>query len=41
VRLPAGADTEHITARYSNGILEVTVPLAGPEHSGRQIPITA
>jgi len=41
VRLPAGADTEHITARYTNGILEVTVPLAGPEHTGRQIAITS
>jgi HSP20 family molecular chaperone IbpA len=39
VRLPAVADTEHITAKYDNGILEVTVPLSGPEPSGRQIPI--
>jgi HSP20 family molecular chaperone IbpA len=39
VRLPAAADTDHITARYDNGILTVTVPLIGPEHTGRQIPV--
>ena len=27
VRLPANADEEKVTARYSKGILEVTVPL--------------
>jgi HSP20 family protein len=41
VRLPAGADTDHITARYLNGILEVTVPLREPEHHGRQVAITS
>jgi HSP20 family molecular chaperone IbpA len=39
VRLPAGADTDHVTARYDHGILAVTVPLVGPEHTGRQIPV--
>ncbi len=40
VRLPAGADSEHVTARYDSGVLEVTVPLAAPQPSGRQIPVT-
>jgi HSP20 family protein len=40
VRLPAGADAEHITARYDGGILEVTVPLSAPQTTGRQIPVT-
>jgi HSP20 family protein len=40
VRLPAGADTEHITARYDSGILEVTVPLSAPQPNGRHIPVT-
>jgi len=41
VRLPAGADEEHIVARYANGILEVTVPLAGAGPTGRQIPVSS
>lgn len=41
VRLPAGADTEHITASYDNGVLAVTVPLATPQPTGRTVPITA
>lgn len=41
VRLPSGADTEHITAKYDKGVLTVTVPLAAPPASaGRKIPIT-
>jgi HSP20 family molecular chaperone IbpA len=40
VRLPATADVEHITAKYTNGLLEVTVPLTAPEPAGRTIPIT-
>jgi HSP20 family protein len=39
VRLPANANEEHISATYRKGILEVTVPLAAPEPSGRQIPV--
>jgi HSP20 family molecular chaperone IbpA len=39
VRLPANADTEKITARYTNGVLEVRVPLTAPEQTGRQIPV--
>ena len=37
VALPGGADAGNITARYDNGILEVSVPV--PEHatSGRRI----
>lgn len=41
VRLPANADTEHITANYEKGILEVKVPLTQPEREGRKVPITA
>ena len=40
IRLPASADTEHITARYHHGILEVTVPLTAPHPTGRHITIT-
>ncbi len=40
VRLPSGADAEHITARYLNGILEVTVPLTARQPTGRQITVT-
>lgn len=41
VRLPAGADAEHIVARYTDGILEVTVPIVAVEPAGRHIPITS
>ena len=41
LRLPAGADLEHIKARYTAGVLEVTVPLAVPQSEGKQIPIEA
>lgn len=41
VRLPANADEEHITATYTKGILEVTVPLTAPEPAGRQIPVAS
>jgi HSP20 family protein len=39
VTLPARADQEKISARYDKGILEVGVPLRGPEPSGRSIPV--
>jgi HSP20 family molecular chaperone IbpA len=40
VTLPEGADTEHITARYDKGILEITVPVAEAAPAGRRIDIT-
>jgi HSP20 family protein len=40
VRLPANAEEDNVTAKYGNGILEVTVPLKPTEPAGRQIPIT-
>jgi HSP20 family molecular chaperone IbpA len=40
VTLPATADQDNISARYDNGILEVSVPLREPEREGRPIPIT-
>jgi HSP20 family protein len=42
VSLPAGAEEDHVGARYGNGILEVTVKLAdkGTEKSSRKIPVT-
>jgi HSP20 family molecular chaperone IbpA len=41
VRLPANADSEHITARYDKGVLEVVVPLTAPATTGRTIPVAA
>lgn len=40
VWLPSNADSEHITATYDQGVLEVTVPLTEPEQAGRKIPVT-
>ena len=37
--LPAGADIDKAHATYHNGLLEVTVPIAKVEVSGRKIPI--
>jgi HSP20 family protein len=40
VRLPANAEEDNITAKYSHGILEVTIPLKPTEPADKQIPIT-
>ena len=40
VTLPDQADTEHITATYDKGILEVSVPVPEEKAEGRQIAIT-
>jgi len=37
--LPVGADTDKAHATYTNGVLEVTMPVKAPELSGRKIPI--
>ena len=39
VTLPERADTEHITARYDKGILEVSVPVAEAKPEGRKITV--
>ena len=39
VTLPRQADTEHITARYDQGILEVSVPVKEVSAEGRKIPV--
>ena len=38
LRLPEGLDPEKVTARYTNGVLEVTVPLP-KETAARKIPV--
>jgi HSP20 family protein len=40
VVLPSHADTEHITATYDKGILEVSVPVPEAKPEGRRIAIT-
>ena len=40
VVLPGRADTEHVTATYDKGILEVSVPVPETEPQGRRIAIT-
>ncbi|WP_409181011.1 Hsp20/alpha crystallin family protein [Amycolatopsis sp. VS8301801F10] len=35
VQLPAGAVTGEVTARYADGILEISMPLAGQPHENR------
>lgn len=37
--LPSGADTDKAHATYTNGVLEVTMPVKAQELSGRKIPI--
>ena len=39
VTLPRQADTENITARYDQGILEVSVPVKEISAEGRKIPV--
>lgn len=41
VTLPAGADEDHITAGYANGILSVSVPLTEPEAAEKRIAVNA
>lgn len=40
VMLPAGAKEDTISARYVNGILEITMTVAEPENAVRSIPVT-
>jgi HSP20 family protein len=40
VTLPGGADTEHITASYDKGILEITVPVPEAKAQSRRIEVT-
>jgi HSP20 family protein len=39
--LPDGADADHITATFRNGVLEVTVPVSAPKERERKIPVQA
>ena len=39
VRLPAGVDAADITARYDNGVLEVSVPAREVSPEGTRIPV--
>jgi HSP20 family protein len=39
IPLPEGADAEHATARYQNGLLEVTIPTPQQREERRSIPI--
>jgi HSP20 family molecular chaperone IbpA len=39
VRLPARVDAHDITARYRDGILEVSMPVPAPKPEGTRIPI--
>ena len=40
VSLPPGAQEDAISARYENGILEITVPIAAEQAQSRSIPIS-
>ena len=40
VSLPPGAQEDAISARYENGILEITVPIAAEQAQSRNIPIS-
>ena len=39
VRLPASADAADITARYDNGVLEVSIPASETRPKGTRIPV--
>jgi HSP20 family protein len=40
VMLPLGTKEDTISANYTNGILEITTTVGGPEHAVRSIPVT-
>ena len=40
VSLPSGAQEDSVTARYEDGILEITVPISAEKAQSRSIPIT-
>src|SRR6478735_477960 len=39
VTLPRGTQSDNVTARYRNGVLELHLP-KNPEHKGKRIPVT-
>jgi HSP20 family protein len=41
IPLPEGADVEHASAKFENGLLEVTVPVPQQQQQRRSIPIQA
>ncbi|WP_134772746.1 Hsp20/alpha crystallin family protein [Ornithinimicrobium flavum] len=40
VTLPAGADPDAVDASYTDGVLEVRVPMTAPEAGTRTVPVT-
>lgn len=40
IPLPEGAQSEKANARFNNGVLEVTMPVAQPQQNVRQIPVS-
>jgi HSP20 family protein len=41
IPLPKEADMEHARAKFENGVLEITMPVANEEKNRRQIPVEA
>lgn len=39
IPMPEGANVEQVAARFNNGVLEVTIPIAEEKTRNRQIPI--